>query len=93
MGLVNGSPGIVRDIIYEEDANIMRDLPIVVIVEFESYTGPSFFNDEFRKKWVPIYQKEIYYTFHNGSRTQLPLRLSYARLFTVLKDLHCRNAL
>ena len=32
----------------------MSDLPIVVIVEFESYTGPSFFNDELRKKCVTI---------------------------------------
>ena len=78
MGKVNGNPGIVWDIIYIEYANIMRDWQIAVIVEFESHSGPSFFNDEIRKKWVPINQKEIYSTFHNGSRNQLPLRLSQA---------------
>ena len=44
-GLVNGSPGIVRDIIYNEGANILNELPNTVIIEFECYTGMPFFND------------------------------------------------
>ena len=38
-GLVNGASGYVKDIIYEENNN----LPHTIFIEFENYTGPTFF--------------------------------------------------
>ena len=41
MGLCNGATGIVIDIIYES-RHQPPDLPIAIIIQFDSYNGPSF---------------------------------------------------
>ena len=77
-GLVNGANGFVRDIIYSNDGDTTA-FPIVVLVEFENYTGPKFFDSaDFRHNWIPINQITLFCKIVNGSRTQFPLRLAYA---------------
>ena len=39
--MVNGSFGVVEDIIYHRDKNPQVDVPAVVMVRFENYTGPT----------------------------------------------------
>jgi ATP-dependent exoDNAse (exonuclease V) alpha subunit len=88
-GLVNGSNGIVKDIVYEEGATAPK-LPKFVWVDFgEIYKGSSFFpndKDGARKGWVPIAPMTAkYFTYSSQkqdwlehTRTMLPLRLCYA---------------
>ena len=83
-GLNNGTTGVVKDLIYTGD-NTAPNLPNVVIVEIDDYTGPSFFPQyPERSKWVPIKPFEGKFCTGTGgkikqhSRTQLPLRLSWA---------------
>lgn len=79
MGLVNGAPGIVRDIIYPRTmTNLFETHPIAVLIEFEKYNGPKFFEDEIRKNWIPINAKTVYNKILNSTRIQFPIRLTYA---------------
>ncbi|XP_026451238.1 ATP-dependent DNA helicase PIF1-like [Papaver somniferum] len=41
-GLVNGSRGVVVDIVYAEGKKSPEDMPIAVMVDFDMYTGPKF---------------------------------------------------
>ena len=84
--VVNGSRGIVKDIVYEEGRSVWT--------EIDTYSGPTYFpGDEQRKKWFPIIP--ITHTWHSdrkgvrsssidgidweeSTRTMLPLRLSWA---------------
>ena len=76
-GLVNGATGIIRDIIYpltrESDS-----LPEIIIVQVDSYRGPQFFQDKERKNWIPLSPSRIDSVYHDVTRTQYPLKLSYA---------------
>ena len=38
-GLVNGSTGTIREIVFEEDQG-SPSLPIAILIEFDNYTGP-----------------------------------------------------
>ena len=52
--VVNGSRGIVQDLVFEEGAKLPA-LPLIVWTEIDTYTGPSFFpNGSGRNKWFPI---------------------------------------
>ncbi len=77
-GLVNGSQGTVRELIYAEGV-MPTSLPVAVMVEFDKYSGPGFRSTDC-PKLVPI--APITTQWVNGrtscTRTQLPLRLSYA---------------
>lgn len=75
VGLVNGALGVVHSILYNED-NIR--FPVVVIVKFDKYTGPSVFTEtvncvpippssSFSESYGPVYE-----------RTQYPLKLAWA---------------
>jgi hypothetical protein len=87
LGLVNGSQGIVKDLIYEPGKNT-PSLPKFVWVDFgEAYKGTTFFpKDKSRKGWFPVLPKTVPYDHYTGrkaekitySRTMLPLRLCYA---------------
>ena len=73
MGLVNGSQGYVKDIIYEENE------PSVIMVAFDSYTG-----DMLGSNAIPILPQKykVTKTSSGGStsswyRTHFPLRLSW----------------
>ena len=76
-GLVNGSMGIVYDILFEEQGPPV--LPKVIFVKFDQYTGPTISNLE-GEKVVPISPIKRSWE-KNGttcSRLQLPICLAWA---------------
>lgn len=79
-GLVNGATGIIHDIIYpnKQQLSLLDTLPDIVLVDFDQYSGPSFFHDDDRKKVIPIYTRQMRSKYHDGHRTQMPIRLNYA---------------
>jgi ATP-dependent exoDNAse (exonuclease V) alpha subunit len=84
-GLVNGASGIVKDIVHKEGATIPYDLPLFIMVNFPTYTGPSFFpNNPSHRTWVPIPRFQATYTELEGgeflemSREMMPLKLAWA---------------
>src|SRR3546814_403827 len=40
-GLVNGAVGVVHNIVYDEGTKPPNDLPFCILVQFDSYSGPS----------------------------------------------------
>ena len=74
-GLVNGANGIIKDILYKPNDN----LPFAILIEFNEYTGPRFFQENDPKRnWIPINPLNIFSKALNMSRTQFPIRLAYA---------------
>ncbi|XP_059076743.1 uncharacterized protein LOC131876007 [Cryptomeria japonica] len=69
VGLVNGSLGQIKSIVYDTDSK-PPDLPKYVVVEFKNYSGPHW--DNVNPKFVPIPP------ITQGSRTQLPLAMAWA---------------
>ena len=60
-GFVNGSLGTIRDIVWEEGKDPSKDLPLAIMVEFDSYKGP-FFEDTgplFLCFWQQLYSDTI----------------------------------
>jgi DNA replication protein DnaC len=90
--LVNGSNGIVKDILFEGDKPPPNHLPYCIVVEFPDYSGPRVFDDvvdldgnviENRSKWVPILPQTVRYGRSNSTegtneRTAFPLSLAWA---------------
>ena len=75
-GLVNGTKGVVQDIIYEPDKRPPDDLPAAVMVKFDGYTGPTLHGDT-----VPLVPVVRHWQDKNGvncSREQIPARLAWA---------------
>ena len=77
VGLCNGAPGTVYQILFSE-GQAPPDLPIAVLVDFTNYTGPKFLNN--RPKCVPIPPLLAEWTSGGKhlSRQQLPLQLRFA---------------
>ena len=77
-GLFNGATGTVVDIIYLNGKRPENSLPDVVMVEFDSYTGPGFVQES--KKNVPIFptDRKIDCYCNSCFRKQIPLRLGWA---------------
>ncbi|XP_066930917.1 ATP-dependent DNA helicase PIF1-like [Clytia hemisphaerica] len=77
VGLCNGSLGIVKDIIFQRN-HLPPALPIAVIVKFDKYTGPSFFDDE--DSCVPIVPIVETSSEDNiqKERMQIPLKLAWS---------------
>jgi hypothetical protein len=78
-GLVNGTIGTVRDIIFKDDDG-PPSLPIAVMVAFDNYNGPTITNLE-GEKVVPIVPVQRTWMSKSGtscSRTQIPVRLAWA---------------
>ena len=77
VGLCNGSIGSAVDIIYEPNTH-PPSLPVAVIVQFDSFSGPSFTDNE--PSCVPV--PPITATVQCGNvvheRQQLPLTLAWA---------------
>jgi hypothetical protein len=82
-GLANGSSGIVRDVVFaptfgSENAN-MFDLPLFVIIDFPSYTGPPFPHWSDHPKCVPIPVMSARVNNRGSStRRQVPIVLARA---------------
>ncbi|XP_057872859.1 uncharacterized protein LOC131079010 [Cryptomeria japonica] len=69
VGLVNGSIGLVKNIIYEPNTK-PPDLPKFVIVRFQNYKGPP---------WDPLHPNDIPITpIARGRHTQIPLTTAWA---------------
>ena len=55
------------------------NLPFAILIEFNEYTGPRFFQENDPKRnWIPINPLNIFSKALNMSRTQFPIRLAYA---------------
>ena len=68
-GLVNGANGVVRDKVFEKVGDEIK--PIAVLVDFEKYNGPKFFDEnDSRHNWIPINPISLFCKSLNGSRTQ-----------------------
>ena len=77
VGLCNGAIGTVKNIIYK-DSEGPPNFPIAILVEFDSYTGPSFL--EHNNNVVPIppcssFSDSLGFEYE---RTQFPLRLAWS---------------
>lgn len=86
-GLVNGTQGHVKDIVFAHGHNPnhevpTRRMPEIIVVDCPKYTGPSFWDeDEFpeRKTWIPLRPKEVQDPAQKHiSRIQFPLILAWA---------------
>jgi ATP-dependent exoDNAse (exonuclease V) alpha subunit len=75
-GLVNGSLGTIRDIVWEEGKDPSKDLPLAIMVDFDGYKGP-FFEDT---GTVPVFlaTTRFRHNNHDCERTQFPLVVAYA---------------
>jgi hypothetical protein len=80
-GLVNGQPGVVKDVVYLEGQIPNKDLPAFIVVECPGYKGPRFFTgpgSEGKEKWVPIVPSSFSDDTFSATRTGYALRLAYA---------------
>jgi hypothetical protein len=77
VGLVNGSMGVIEDISWD-DGRQTDQLPSVILIRFDSYTGPSF--PDCPVGTVPVFPQTRQFDYKGiaCSRTQFPLRLGYA---------------
>jgi hypothetical protein len=78
VGLVNGQPATVKDVVYLEGQVPNKDLPAFIVVECPNYVGPPFFTEKKKKKWVPIVPSKFHDDSFKESRTGNALRLAYA---------------
>jgi hypothetical protein len=77
-GLVNGAPGVIRDVVWADSKTPNVDLPAFIVVECPSYEGPPFFLEEEKKTWIPISPCTFTDDSFQFTRTGYPLRLAYA---------------
>ena len=77
--MVNGQLGIIKDIIYDPliTSNYNEEMPIALIIHFEDYNGPQFFDDKEKYNWIPINPNSIYSSHFSCNRIQFPINLSY----------------
>ena len=77
IGLVNGSMGSIEDFSWDSGRSTDQ-LPSVILIRFDSYTGPSFPNCPVGT--IPVFPQTRQFDLKNVvcSRTQFPLRLGYA---------------
>ena len=54
VGILNGSMGVIRDVIYATGENGVDHLPTGIVVDFEDYRGPRFFAEDSRDTWVVL---------------------------------------
>ncbi len=74
-GLVNGANGTIRDILFDAGDT----LPYCILIEFDNYSGPKFFDkNDPRQNWIPINPISIYNPVFSCSRKQYAIRLAYA---------------
>ena len=83
-GLMNGTQGNVKRIIYDTSAgpsaeDIVDRMPRHLVVDFPQYVGPAFYDEPERRTWVPVEPREIAKEDNAGIvRRQFPLVLGWA---------------
>ena len=83
-GLMNGTQGNVKRIIYDTSAGPSADeivdrMPRHLVVDFPQYVGPAFYDEPERRTWVPVEPREIAKEDNAGIvRRQFPLVLGWA---------------
>lgn len=75
-GLVNGSMGVVRDVVWNENQDPINDMPAAIMIAVEGYDGPKFPGTTH----IPIFPvtRRFEYKKRDCSRTNFPLRPAYA---------------
>ena len=76
-GLCNGTFGIIKDIIYQNN-NSKNCLPETIIIYFPKYNGPQFFSEANLKNCLPIPPSILYSKEVSATRKSFPIRLAYA---------------
>jgi ATP-dependent exoDNAse (exonuclease V) alpha subunit len=73
---VNGSIGTVRDVVWNEGQDPIKDMPTAIIVEVDNYNRPKFPGTNY----IPIFPVTMRFEYkkRDCSRTNFPLRLAYA---------------
>ena len=91
-GLVNGSNGEVIDFIYTDNDKAPK-LPFAIIINFPEYTGPPFFSETGREKWVPLLAQTYEFSegFKSHYRKQFPISLSWALTPWKAQGMTCRH--
>ncbi|KAI3924838.1 hypothetical protein MKW98_031089 [Papaver atlanticum] len=77
-GLVNGSTGTVKDIIYKEGDESPGNISIAVLVEFDKYIGPRAYEESTVVPIIPVTTNWISSSGVPYQRFQLPLILCWA---------------
>jgi hypothetical protein len=78
VGLVNGQPATIKDVVYLEGQVPNKDLPAFIVVECPNYEGPAFFPEPEKKKWVPLVPSKFHDDSFQESRKGYAMRLAYA---------------
>jgi ATP-dependent DNA helicase PIF1 len=75
-GLVNGSMGTVKDVVWNKGQDPTKDMPTAIMVEVDDYEGPKFPGTNY----IPIFPvtRRFEYKKRDCSRTNFPLRPAYA---------------
>ena len=55
LGLVNGTTGIVKDVVQKGHADIKKDQPQSLLIAVDRYNGPTLFTRQDSKKVIPIF--------------------------------------
>jgi hypothetical protein len=79
--LVNGSVGIVDNIIWEEGADWKSDPPLAIYIAFDGYTGPAIlYHNDAGQPIVPIFRstQEFFQGNVTCTRTQFSLGITFA---------------
>jgi ATP-dependent DNA helicase PIF1 len=77
VGITNGATGTVKAILYNRIRE-SNSLPHSIVIHFDIYTGPQFFNDPDRKNWIPINPLTFFDFQTKTTRQQMPIKLGYA---------------
>jgi hypothetical protein len=86
-GLMNGTRGVLRAIVYRDSnrpdhTDPTKRLPAVVLVECESYAGEPFFDINVfptRRQWIPYFPRDMKLETDSAiSRAQISLTLAWA---------------
>ena len=83
-GLMNGTQGVVKKIIYPKDGNPNHEIaalrmPDCILVDFPQYEGPAFFQEPTKRTWVPLFPRSISDSSSKDvTRRQFPIVLGWA---------------
>jgi len=80
LGLVNGTTGTIKDIVWKEGADIKKDPPQALLIAVGQYDGPALFTRQDSKKVIPIFSVLRKWEGTRGtcSRRQFPITLAFA---------------